>query len=485
MLARYGFWAGISALLLMQLLPAPEGLSPAAWHTASVAALMGIWWFTEAVPIPLTGSLPFILLPTLGVQAADVVSANYMAPVLFLVMGGALLGLATEKWGLHRRLALLVVKRATPTPAMIVLAMMVATASISMVVNNSATTIMMLPIAAAIVAAVMRDKYDDKDEAGQPLNGHFASSMYISIAIASNMGGFVTPVGTPVNPVIIELAYRQFGLEITFAQWIAFCLPLVLLALPLAWLVITRALRRQPRGALRREDIIAAVGQQGALTVPEKRTLAILATTSVLWIGLPWLRDLLPGVSSATVAMGAALALCIIPSGAATDTADQEQASRRLLEWKDCTRAPWFLVFLLGGGLALADAIVASGLSDWIGAHMTWLAELPLPYLLLIVAAICIAVTECASQVGTATTFMPIVAAVALAGGHDPVPIALAAGLAASWGMANPAGTSSNAMVIATGRVPISRFVSVGAAVDIFGVVLITATCLLIVPLVL
>jgi sodium-dependent dicarboxylate transporter 2/3/5 len=477
MLARYGFWAGILALLLMQLAPVPTGLTPAAWQVASVAVLMGIWWFTEAVPIPLTGSLPFIFLPVLGVQSASVVSSNYMAPVLFLVMGGALLGLATEKWGLHRRMALLLVKRATPTPAMIVLALMVATAAISMVVNNSATTIMMLPIATAIIAGVTISD----DGGASSLSSYFASSMYISIAIAANMGGFVTPVGTPVNPVIIELASRLFGLEISFVQWIAFCLPLIVLALPIAWLVITRPLRRLPAAALSRADVVAAVGQQGTLSIPERRTLAVLAITSTLWLALPWLRGFLPGVSSATVAMVAALFLCIIPSGAAP----RGQAAQRLLEWKDCARAPWFLVFLLGGGLALADAIVYTGLSDWIGERMNWLAQLPLPWVLLIVAAICIAVTECASQVGTATTFMPIVAAVALAGGHDPVPVALAAGLGASWGMANPAGTSSNAMVIATGHVPVARFVSVGATVDLAGVALIAATCLLVLPLVL
>lgn len=478
MLARYGFWAGSTAFLAMQLLPPPQGLTVDAWHTASVAVLMGTWWFTEAVPIPLTGSLPFLLLPSLGVQPASVVSSNYMAPVLFLVLGGAMLGLATEKWGLHRRLALLLIQRATPTPSLLLLALMLATATVSMIVNNSATTIMMLPIATAIIAAVR----GNGAAPGKVLAVHFAPSMYIGIAIASNMGGFVTPVGTPVNPVIIELAYRQFGLEIAFAQWIAFCLPLILLALPLAWLLISRPLRRGGHGALQRQEILAAVGQRGALTVPEKRTLAILAATSSLWIGLPWLAGLLPNVSSSTIAMSAALALCILPSGAGTPSAPGPAPAGRLLEWKDCTRAPWFLVFLLGGGLALADAIVVSGLSGWIGDRMSWLAALPLPWVLLIVAAICIAVTECASQVGTATTFMPIVAAVALAGGHDPVPVALAAGLGASWGMANPAGTSSNAMVIATGRVPVSRFVSVGAAVDLVGVFLIAATCLLLVP---
>jgi solute carrier family 13 (sodium-dependent dicarboxylate transporter), member 2/3/5 len=153
-LKRLGFWIGLAAFLTLQLLPAPAGLSPAAWQTASVAVLMGTWWFTEAVPIPLTGSLPFLLLPLLGVQDAATVSSNYMAPVLFLVIGGAILGLATEKWGLHRRLALLLVRRSSPRPHHLVLALMIATALMSMIVNNTATTVMMLPIAAAIATAV-------------------------------------------------------------------------------------------------------------------------------------------------------------------------------------------------------------------------------------------------------------------------------------------------------------------------------------------
>lgn len=474
MLARYGFWAGLSALILMQLLRPPVGLSVEAWHVASITVLMAVWWFTEAVPIPLTGSVPFILLPVLGVQPAAAVSANYMAPVLFLVMGGAMLGLATEKWGLHRRLALRLIRGASPSPATLVLALMIATASISMVVNNSATTIMMLPIAGALVAALP----GDPGTADAQLHRRFACAMFLSIAIAANMGGFVTPVGTPVNPVIIELVKRQFGIEITFLQWIGFCLPLVLLGLPLAWLVITGPLRQGASAPLQRQDIVAAVGAAGPLSVPEKRTLAILATTSALWLALPWLGKLLPGASSSTIAMGAALALCSIPSGEASPGARR----RRLLEWEDCRRAPWYLVFLLGGGLALADAIVITGLSDWIGERLHWLAELPFPLVVLLVALICIAVTECASQVGTATTFMPIVAAVAASGGHDALATALAAGLGASWGMANPAGTSSNAMVVATGHVPVSRFISVGAAIDLLGVALIGGSCLLLVP---
>ncbi len=482
MLRRVGFWLGVGAFLVLQALPVPPGLSVAAWQTAAVAVLMGTWWFTEAVPIPITGSLPFVLLPLLGVQEAATVSSNYMAPVLFLVLGGAILGLATEKWGLHRRLALLLVKRSRPEPHHLVLALMLATAVMSMIVNNTATTVMMLPIAAAIATAVTAPAGGIDESARR----QFFCAIFLSIALASNMGGFITPVGTPVNPVVMELLNRQFGVELSFLQWMGFGLPLVALALPTAWWFITRELRRAHYPTLSRADIAAAVGEQGPLTGPEWRVIGVLALTSITWIALPWLRSLAPALaalSAPTVAMLAALALCLLPSGApqsATGARDE-----RLLEWRDCQKAPWFLVFLLGGGLALADAIVSTGLSDWIGAALGGVSALPYLLLLVVVALICIAVTECSSQVGTAVTFMPIVAALAIAGGHDPVPVALAAGLAASWGVANPAGTSSNAMVIATGHVPVARFIRTGLFVDLLGALLIALVCATVVRVIL
>jgi solute carrier family 13 (sodium-dependent dicarboxylate transporter), member 2/3/5 len=217
------------------------------------------------------------------------------------------------------------------------------------------------------------------------------------------------------------------------------------------------------------------------LTRPEWRVLTVLVLTSAAWVSLPWLRGFVPALSAPSVAMFAALALCLLPSGEASAS----RRDSRLLEWADCQKAPWFLVFLLGGGLALADAIVSTGLSDWIGGALGGVSALPYLLLLVVVALICIGVTECSSQVGTAVTFMPIVAALAIAGGYDPVPVALAAGLAASWGVANPAGTSSNAMVVATGHVPVARFIRTGLFVDLMGAVLIALVCATIVPLIL
>jgi sodium-dependent dicarboxylate transporter 2/3/5 len=227
--------------------------------------------------------------------------------------------------------------------------------------------------------------------------------------------------------------------------------------------------------------VIAAVGATGAWTPPERRVLAVLAAAAGAWVALPLLEPHVPGLTDAGIAVAAALLLFVLPAGARGEDARREP----LLDWSDARQAPWYLILLLGGGLALADAVGATGLSRWLGEELQQVAPASALALLLVVTLLCVLLTECASNLATAATFIPIVGAIAIAGGHDPVPVALAAGLAASWGFANPAGTSSNAMVIGTGRVSVPAMVGTGALVDAVGVVLIVLACALVVPVVL
>lgn len=474
---RFGFWLGVATFAALLALPAPAGLSPAAWSTAAVAALMAIWWFTDAVPVAMTGTLPFLLLPLLGAAKPGEVAADYMSPVLFLVLGGAMLGRALEKWGLHRRLAIAVVTHAGADPARLLLALMAATAFVSMWVNNSATTVMMLPIAGSLALAARRDPAADPSADER----NFGAALVLSVAIASNIGGFATPIGTPVNPVAIDLIDRHFGVRIGFGEWMAFGVPIMVAALPLAWLVLTRVVLPFRLAAVPPAQVIAAVGSTGPWTPPERRVLAVLVAAAGAWVALPLLERRLPGLSDAGVAVAAALLLFVLPAGARGEDVRREP----LLDWADARQAPWYLILLLGGGLALADAVGSTGLSRWLGAELQQVAPVTLLALLVVVTALCVLLTECASNLATAATFIPIVGAIAIAGGHDPVPVALAAGLAASWGFANPAGTSSNAMVIGTGRVSVPAMVGAGALVDAVGIVLIVLACAVLVPVVL
>lgn len=473
---RTGFWLGTALFFVMLFLSPPDGLSVAGWRTAAVSVLVACWWFTEAVPVTLTGALPFLVLPLLGVAKPEAVASQYMGSILFLVIGGAMLGVAMEKWGLHRRVAVAVIARVRPEPGHLLFAIMVVTAFVSMWVNNSSTTVMMLPIATATIHAVTRtlgSATPDPDEQ------RFAAAVVLSVAYASNIGGFATPIGTPVNPIAIGVIDKTFGIHIGFLEWMAFGVPVTLLALPATWWLLARVSFpfRLPTGD--RGQLIEAIGRPGPMTTPEKRVTLVVAATSLLWVSQPAIATILPGLSDAGIAVVGALALCLIPAGVASTGTRR----RFLLEWPEAREAPWYLIMLLGGGLALADSIVKTGLSDWIGTELGGAATLPWLLLLALVTLVCVAVTECASNIATAASFIPVAATLAVAGGHDGIALSLAAGMAASWGFANPAGTSSNAMVYGTGRVSIRDMLRAGLLVDLLGVLLIATACAIIVPM--
>ena len=474
-LQRVGLWLGVAVFTAMLLLPAPEGLSPAGWRVAAVTVLIGCWWFTEAVPVTLTGSLPFLLLPLLGVTKPEAVAGQYMSPVLFLILGGSVLGLAFEKWNLHRRMALFVVSRSSAQPRALLLAIMSVTAFVSMWVNNSATTVMMLPIAMAALGAVAGSGDDSSADVGRR---NFAAAMILSVSFASNIGGFATPIGTPVNSIAMGILDRTYGLEISFAQWMAFGIPFTLIGIPVCWWILCRWIMPFDFTGGTREQVRAAIGDCGPLGTPERRVLAIVLLVAAAWVFLPLLEKRIPGLTDAGIAVAGALLVCIMPSGARG-----AGAPARLLDWNDAKQAPWYLILLLGGGVALADSVVKSGLSAWLGTSLAAFSDLPLLPMLFGIALMCALITEAASNVATATIFMPIAAGLALGANYDPVLAALAAGMAANLGFANPAATSSNALVYSTGRIPITGMLKAGLLFDLAGAVLIALACLWIVPL--
>jgi sodium-dependent dicarboxylate transporter 2/3/5 len=206
----------------------------------------------------------------------------------------------------------------------------------------------------------------------------------------------------------------------------------------------------------------------------------IVTLVALAWVFQPFVERYVAGTTDAGIAIAGALLLALLPAGTT-----EAGRSRTLLEWDDAKRAPWYLILLLGGGLALADAVVKSGLSAWLAQAFGAVSDLPLLPMLLAIAVLCALITEAASNVATATIFMPIAASLALGAGYDPVLAALAAAMAANLGFANPAATSSNALVYSTGRIPITSMLKAGLWVDLAGAVTIAAVCLWIVPILL
>jgi len=336
-------------------------------------------------------------------------------------------------------------------------------------------TVMMLPIAMAALGAVVGTADDPATDVGRR---NFAAAMILSVSFASNIGGFATPIGTPVNSIAMGILDRTYGIEISFAQWMAFGIPFTLIGIPVCWWILCRWIMPFNFSGGSREQVRAAIGDCGPLGTPERRVLGIVLLVAAAWVFLPLLDDHIIGLTDAGIAIAGALIICIIPSGARGPG-----APARLLEWNDAKQAPWYLILLLGGGVALADSVVKSGLSAWLGTSLAAFSDLPLLPMLFGIALMCALITEAASNVATATIFMPIAAGLALGANYDPVLAALAAGMAANLGFANPAATSSNALVYSTGRIPITGMLKAGLLFDLAGAVLVALACLWIVPL--
>jgi len=456
MAARYGLWGGLAVFIAMLALPAPEGMPLPAWHVAALIALMATWWMTQALPLTVTALLPFLAFPLMGVMGAGETAGNYYSPILFLVLGGAMIALAIERTGLHRRLALAIVRRGGSTPAAMLLAFMTATAILSMFVSNTATALIMMPMALAVLGAA-------RIEPGRTEG--FAGALVLGIAFAASIGGLGTLVGSPTNAIAVGIIDRVTGVYIDFLTWALYGIPLVAVSIPLSCYILLKVQR------VRREEFDAraaraGIGEVGAWSVAERRLIPLIAAVVIGWISLPWLQPLLPGdaLTDGTVAVLGALLLFVIPDG----------SGRPLLEWDEANRAPWGVIMMFGGGLALAAGITESGLAEWLGVVLEPLGGVPAILVVMIVVALVIVITEFASNVATASAIMPVVGGLILATGADPILLALPAAMAASWGFMLPSGTGPNAIAWSTGHVALPRMLKAGLLLDIAGVAILT-----------
>lgn len=450
--------------LIVRLMPAPEGLAEQGWAVAALAAAMAVLWLSEALPLAMTSVLPFLMLPMMGVMTPTEVARLYCSPVIFLVLGGALVATAVEIHGLHRRLALAIVRQAPASPRGLLAAVMGATALMSMLVSNTATALIMMPVALAVLGAL-----PDAGAEGSGGSAALGAAAVLGVAYAASIGGLGTLVGTPTNAISAAIVERSLGLKVDFLTWLAFGLPLVVLAIPAVFAILAR-LFRVPGGRLEPALVAGLFGEQQPMGADERRLIPLLILLLAGWIVLPLLLPALglPPTEDGMVAMMVAILLFLVPSA----------KGGALLDWQVAkARVPWDILLLFGGGLALAGAITDSGLAGWLGQRMQAMVGLHPMLLALAVVTVVVGVTEFASNVAAASAFMPLVAAVALETGNAPLPLVMAAAFAATWGFMMPSGTPPNAIAFGTGRVTIGQMVRAGALVNLVGIVLIVLVC--------
>ncbi len=447
----FGLCGGLMTFLIMLILPPPTGMDVMAWRIAAMTVLMAIWWMTEALPLTVTALIPFLLVPLFGVMTANDIAKEYYSPILFLILGGAFLALTIERVGLHRRIALALLNRARPTPTGLLFAFITATTAIGLLVSNTSTALIMLPIALAVIqAAGIKEGETDG----------FAGAVVMGTAFAATISGFGTLVASPTNAIAVGLINKSLGTNIGFLDWLKFGMPIVLISVPLATWVLARVHRLNqhdfdPHAAR------AALGHAGPWSVAEKRVIPIAIAVVATWIAQPWISPYFPAgsLTDGTIAIAFSILLFLVPDG----------TGRPLLNWREADKAPWAVIMLFGGGLALAAAISDSGLAAWLGVVLAPLTNMPLFLLALIIVALTILVTEFASNVATASGIMPVLTALIAATGADPILMAMPVAMAASWGFMMPAGTGPNALAWSTGHIALPRILKAGFILDLLG----------------
>ncbi|MCC5879352.1 MAG: SLC13/DASS family transporter [Idiomarina sp.] len=413
---------------------------PAAW-TLGVTVWVAWWWISEAIPIPATSLLPFVLLPLGNImpyQEATLAVGNH---VIILFMGAFMLARGIEYSGVHERIALSLVSRlGGQNGKLIVFAFMAAVAFLSMWISNTASVLALLPVAVAIATASN--------------NPRFKIALLLGLAYAASLGGVATLIGTPPN-LIFASVYQTFsGEEFGFVRWMSFGLPIVLIGIPVIALWLTRGLKLEEPVQLK---------QVGPFTTHEKRALMVFGSVVLLWVtrGEPfggWMALFgLPFMGDATVALAGVVAMFLVSNG----------SGGRLLTWERAVDIPWGILLLFAGGICLAEGFMQSGLSEIIGGALAAYTTLPAWLLVLLLGLSVSFLTEITSNTATATLLMPILASTAIAAGLPLELLMIPAVVACSCAFCLPVATAPNSIVFSSNMVTIKQMTREGVVLNV------------------
>ena len=470
----FGLILGPLMFLIILLIAPTNVLNPEAWKVIAVAIWMIIWWITEAAPIPVTALLPIILFPLTGVFTIDEATAPYANKIIFLFMGGFMLGLGMERHNLHKRIALNLIKKTGTNPNGIILGFMLTTAFISMWISNTATTVMMLPIALSITQLLEINETSNKGKK------RFALGLMLAIAYGANIGGTATIIGTPPNVAWVGFMSDMIGYEVTFAKYLTIGLPICVIMLAITYLIITRVMYPSKIKTLSEsaniiDDQLQALGK---ISKPEKYVAIIFVMTALTWILRgsinSWLNtDLL---NDSIIAMTGGTLMFITPL--------KLRENKFLMEWEYTSRLPWGILLLFGGGLTLAKAMEKSSIVEFVGESIARTGDLNIVLLTLGLTAFMLFMTEIMSNVALAVIFVPVVIGISLSLEINPMYLTLPVTLAASYAFMMPISTPPNAIVFSSGMIKMKDMIRAGIVLNVIAIILLVILSQTLVPLI-
>jgi len=469
---RIGLVLGPLLFILTLIFFHPQGLSKEANAVLATTLWIAVWWISEAIPISVTALLPIVLFPLTGALSLKATTASFGHRYIFLYIGGFMLAIAIERWNLHKRIALNIIKLIGTNVSMIILGFMIATAFMSMWISNTATSVMMLPIGLTIIKQLQDNPITVENE-----NQLFGKSLMLAIAYSASIGGMATLIGTPPNLVLAGIVQETYGVEISFAQWLKFGLPISIVLLFLCWTYLTRfAFSFKQKGFPGGKKEIARLLQGlGNISVEEMRVLVIFIFTAILWIGRAFLQKYIPALDDTIIAMIAGILLFLIPA---------KSRKGSLINWEEAVKMPWGILLLFGGGMALAEGFKVSGLAEFIGSQMTLLQGLSLFITVVILIAAVNFLTEITSNLATTAMLLPILAPMAIAIDVHPYLLLVAATVAASCAFMLPVATPPNAVVFGSGYLRIPDMVKTGIWMNLLSILLLSLIVYFVLPII-
>ena len=472
---KIGLYLGPILFILTRFFLELEGLSDQANAVLASTLWIAIWWITEAIPIAATSLLPIILFPLSGALPLADTTSSFGHRFVFLYLGGFILALAIQKWNLHKRIALNIIKVVGTNVQKIILGFMVATAFLSMWISNTATAVMMLPIGIAIIKQMKDLKNTSEDE-----NLIFGKALMLSIAYSASIGGIATLIGTPPNLVFAGIIQETYNIEISFLKWFQFGLPISILLLAISWVYLTKVAFKFKQNEFNKgkEEINRQLEELGSISYEEKIVLSVFVLTGLAWILRTYLLNkFIPNLDDSIIALISGISLFLFQAN------NQEGKNEKIMNWEDAVKLPWGILLLFGGGLAIAQGFQSSGLANWIAENLTQLNDFSLFIILLVLITAVNFLTEITSNLATTAMLLPILAPTAVTLGVHPYILMVGATLAASCAFMLPVATPPNAVVFGSNYLKISDMVRVGILMNIISIIIIFMMVYFILPI--
>lgn len=461
-----------------------DGISEQAHHLLSVMSLVAIWWITEPVPIPVTSLLGPTLCVLLGIAPVDEAYGQFANPMIFLFMGGFLIAKGMMVNGLDKRMVygIMSMKWVGDSPRRIFLAIGLACILCSGWVSNTATAAMMFPIALGLLETI-REMMAANGKTVDLSKYKYATGLMLMTAYACSIGGVMTPIGTPPNIIMIgfleQLAPQ--APEVTFFQWMVWGVVAMIAYFVLASVVLWRMFPADVEhieGA--REFICRSKEALGKWTLAQKNTMVAFSVAFVLWVAPGFINIFYDEKSAvfqfyqshfpeAIAAMVGGLLLFFLPVN--------QKKGQMTLSWRDGVEGiEWGTLLLFGGGLAMGGMMYTTGLSAWVGSGIRDLLG-GHPSELLFVSVFCVmalVLSELTSHTASTNLIAPIAIGAAVSLDFSPIPVAIGIALSSSLGFMMPVSTPPNAIVYASGYVPIMKMIKSGFIIDLIGILLVT-----------